>query len=49
MYSIYAFHSGGANLLLADGSAHFAAQSDSAGLVAALTTRAGAEVISGDY
>ena len=48
LYSAYAFHSGGANVLLADGSARFVQQAASATVVAALITRAGGEVIPGN-
>jgi prepilin-type N-terminal cleavage/methylation domain-containing protein/prepilin-type processing-associated H-X9-DG protein len=41
---IYAFHSGGANALRADGSVHFMAQNISSQLLASLISRAGGEV-----
>jgi prepilin-type N-terminal cleavage/methylation domain-containing protein/prepilin-type processing-associated H-X9-DG protein len=46
---IYAFHTGGANALFADGSVHFIKEAVSAPLVIALVTRNGGEVIDGDY
>ena len=46
---IYAFHTGGANALFADGSVHFINQAVTAPLVIALVTRGGGEVVSGDY
>ncbi|MDY3559585.1 DUF1559 domain-containing protein [Gemmata sp. JC673] len=48
-YSIYGFHSGGANVSLADGSVRFLRQSVNAGTVAAIVTRAGGEVISEEF
>jgi prepilin-type processing-associated H-X9-DG protein len=45
---IYSFHTGGANALFADGSVHFLKDVATVPLVAALVTRAGAEMISGD-
>jgi prepilin-type N-terminal cleavage/methylation domain-containing protein/prepilin-type processing-associated H-X9-DG protein len=45
---IYSFHPGGANALFADGSVHFLKDSLSVPIVAALVTRAGGEIISGD-
>ncbi len=45
---IYAFHPGGANGLFADGSVHFLKDVSTVPFVAALVTRAGAEMISGD-
>jgi prepilin-type N-terminal cleavage/methylation domain-containing protein/prepilin-type processing-associated H-X9-DG protein len=45
---IYAFHTGGANVLLADGSVHFLNQSTSMTVVAELMTRSGGEVIPTD-
>jgi prepilin-type N-terminal cleavage/methylation domain-containing protein/prepilin-type processing-associated H-X9-DG protein len=45
---IYSFHSDGANVLLADGSVHFLAASTDINIVAALITRAGGEVVSGN-
>jgi prepilin-type processing-associated H-X9-DG protein len=46
----YAFHSGGANVVLGDGSVRFLRSSISIAVVAALVTRAGGEVIpGGDY
>jgi prepilin-type N-terminal cleavage/methylation domain-containing protein/prepilin-type processing-associated H-X9-DG protein len=48
-YSIYGFHSGGANCSFADGSVKFVRQSASAGTVAALLTRAGGELVTEDY
>jgi prepilin-type N-terminal cleavage/methylation domain-containing protein/prepilin-type processing-associated H-X9-DG protein len=47
---VYSFHPGGANMLYADGSVRFLRDSVSALTFAALTTKAGGEVISdGDY
>ena len=45
---IYSFHPGGANALFADGSVHFLKDSLSVTIVAALVTRAGGEILSGD-
>jgi prepilin-type processing-associated H-X9-DG protein len=45
---MYSFHSGGANILRADGSVGFLRDSTSAPIVAALVTKAGGEVIA-DY
>lgn len=42
---IYAFHSGGANSLFADGSVHFLAQATAARVVMALATRDGNEIL----
>jgi prepilin-type N-terminal cleavage/methylation domain-containing protein/prepilin-type processing-associated H-X9-DG protein len=47
-FSIYSFHQGGTNILLADGSVRFLRQTASADVVAALITRSGGEVIPGD-
>ena len=47
--SIFAFHSGGSNGTLADGSVRFLRSSVTAATVAALITRTGGEVIPGDY
>jgi prepilin-type N-terminal cleavage/methylation domain-containing protein/prepilin-type processing-associated H-X9-DG protein len=47
-FSIYAFHSGGANVLYGDGSVRFLRASVSATTVAALVTRAGGEVVAND-
>ncbi len=44
-YEIYAFHPGGANAAMADGSVRFLRESISIRTLAALTTRAGGEVI----
>ncbi len=49
MYSVYAFHTGGANVSLADGSVRFLRASVSAGTVAALVTRVGGEVVTEDW
>jgi prepilin-type N-terminal cleavage/methylation domain-containing protein/prepilin-type processing-associated H-X9-DG protein len=47
---VYSFHPGGANMLYADGSVRFLRESVSALTFAALTTKAGSEVINGgDY
>jgi prepilin-type N-terminal cleavage/methylation domain-containing protein/prepilin-type processing-associated H-X9-DG protein len=46
-FSIYSFHSGGANICLADGSVRFLRDSVPAITVASLATRAGGEVIAG--
>ncbi len=47
---VYSFHPGGANMLYADGSVRFLRDSVSAITFAALTTKAGGEVISdSDY
>jgi prepilin-type N-terminal cleavage/methylation domain-containing protein/prepilin-type processing-associated H-X9-DG protein len=45
-YEIYAFHSGGANVAMADGSVRFLVETISIRTLAALTTRAGGEVVS---
>ncbi len=45
LYSIYGFHTGGANMALADGSVRFLRSSVPAGTVAAMVTRAGGEVV----
>lgn len=44
-YSIYAFHTGGANVLFGDGSVRFLRASATATVVAGLITRAGGEVV----
>ncbi len=44
-YEIYAFHPGGANVAMADGSVRFLAETIKIRMLAALCTRAGAEVI----
>ena len=47
---IYSFHSGGANVVFADGSVHFLRQSMNLCTLAALTTRAGGEIFNAsDY
>ena len=46
---IYAFHSGGANLLRCDGSVFFLRDSVSTGTVAALITRATGEILPNDF
>ena len=45
---IYSFHTGGANALFDDGSVHFLRDISTVPFIAALVTRAGAEVISGN-
>jgi prepilin-type processing-associated H-X9-DG protein len=45
---IYSFHTGGANILIADGSVHFLSQSADINVVAALITRNGNETLPGD-
>jgi prepilin-type N-terminal cleavage/methylation domain-containing protein/prepilin-type processing-associated H-X9-DG protein len=45
---VYAFHTGGANAVFADGSVHFLPQSINLRVLAALITRAGDEVGAGD-
>jgi prepilin-type N-terminal cleavage/methylation domain-containing protein/prepilin-type processing-associated H-X9-DG protein len=47
-YSIYSFHTGGANALYGDGSVRFLRQSVSATIAAALVTRSGGEVVNAD-
>ena len=47
-YEVYAFHTGGANVAMADGSVRFLRESISIRTLAALATRAGGEVITGD-
>lgn len=44
-WGIYAFHAGGANILLCDGSVHFVSESLDRDIFAGLVTRAGEEVI----
>jgi len=44
-YEVYAFHSGGANVALADGSVRFLSDKTTIRLLAALTTRAGGEAV----
>ena len=46
---VYSFHPGGANAVFADGSVHFLSASMSLRTLAALATRAGGELPSGDY
>jgi prepilin-type processing-associated H-X9-DG protein len=46
---IYAFHSGGANVLLGDGSVHLLGSSISPSTFAGLVTRAGGEVLGSDF
>jgi prepilin-type processing-associated H-X9-DG protein len=41
---VYGFHSGGANVVYADGSVHFLAETMDLRVLAALATRAGGEV-----
>jgi prepilin-type N-terminal cleavage/methylation domain-containing protein/prepilin-type processing-associated H-X9-DG protein len=45
---IYSFHPGGSNALFCDGSVHFLKDGLSVQIVAALVTRAGGEILSGD-
>jgi prepilin-type N-terminal cleavage/methylation domain-containing protein/prepilin-type processing-associated H-X9-DG protein len=45
---IYSFHTGGVNALMADGSVRFLRESMDLKIVAALSTRAGGEAVSGD-
>jgi prepilin-type N-terminal cleavage/methylation domain-containing protein/prepilin-type processing-associated H-X9-DG protein len=45
---VYAFHTGGANAVFADGSVHFLHAGMSIRIMARLITRAGGEVVSGD-
>jgi prepilin-type N-terminal cleavage/methylation domain-containing protein/prepilin-type processing-associated H-X9-DG protein len=45
---VYAFHTGGANAVLADGSVHFLKAGMDIRIMARLITRAGGEVVSGD-
>jgi prepilin-type processing-associated H-X9-DG protein len=46
---VYAFHSGGANAAMADGSVRFLRDSMSIRTLAALSTRGAGEVIPGDW
>ncbi|MBI3410129.1 MAG: DUF1559 domain-containing protein [Planctomycetes bacterium] len=46
---IYSFHPGGANCAFADGSVRFISQSAPNWVIAAFTTKAGGELISGEY
>ncbi|CAN0069804.1 unnamed protein product [Phaeothamnion confervicola] len=48
-FGVYSFHTSGANVAFADGSIRSLSQSVSPATLAALVTRAGGEVISGDY
>ena len=45
--NFYGFHTGGVNAVFGDGSVHFMQQSIAPGVLAALVTRAGREVIDG--
>jgi prepilin-type processing-associated H-X9-DG protein len=45
---IYAFHPGGANILMADGSVHFLKESTNPRVIVGLVTRRQGEVISAD-
>jgi prepilin-type processing-associated H-X9-DG protein len=47
-YEVYSFHSGGANAAMADGSVRFLREGISIRTLAALSTRAGGEVIAGE-
>ena len=46
---IYSFHTGGANTLFGDGSVRLLRENISVGVMAALITRNGGEVINADY
>lgn len=46
---VYSFHTGGANAVFADGSVHFLRESINIRVLARLITRAGGEVVSGDF
>jgi prepilin-type processing-associated H-X9-DG protein len=46
---IYSFHTSGANVLLGDGSVRFMTASTSAKTICYLVTRAGGEVLPGDF
>jgi prepilin-type processing-associated H-X9-DG protein len=46
---IYSWHNGGANVLFGDGSVHFLAESIPPGVIIALVTRSGGEVVPGNY
>ncbi len=46
---IYSFHPGGANASFADGSVRFLKDTTSPAVLTAIGTRAGAEIVSGDY
>jgi len=47
-FAVYAFHPGGANVVMADGSTRFLKETVSIDVFAALLTRAGGEIISAD-
>jgi prepilin-type N-terminal cleavage/methylation domain-containing protein/prepilin-type processing-associated H-X9-DG protein len=46
---VYAFHTGGCNALMGDGSVRFVREAVPVGVVAALVTRANGEVVPGDF
>jgi prepilin-type processing-associated H-X9-DG protein len=48
-FLFYSFHTSGANFAFADGSVRFIRDSAALATVAALTTRAGGEVIASDF
>ncbi len=48
-FEVYAFHTGGANVALADGSVRFLKEGMSIRTLAALATRAGGEVVGNDF
>ncbi len=48
-FEVYAFHTGGANVALADGSVRFLREGMAIRTLAALGTRAGGEVVPGDF
>jgi len=48
VYAVYAFHPGGANVVMADGSTRFIKETVSIETFAALLTRAGGEIVSAD-
>ncbi|MBI2807567.1 MAG: DUF1559 domain-containing protein [Planctomycetes bacterium] len=48
-FGVYSFHSGGANVAFADGTVRLLSESVTPGILAALITRAGGEIVSSEY